>query len=167
MGGRESEDKGVVEGFENTYKYYIGDSALTSKKETLYTEKGKKVMDINKNDELVNYRDGNKKSAVKVVNEAPDPYHHMFEYKDDKIKIFQKRGEAKISFDSESKQIEVKDNKDKSETLFKYAGKTICKARLSDNDKYHYLLLINDTNMINLLPLYFVTLVLLQRGEAE
>lgn len=150
-----------VEGFENIYIYYIGGD----NNETIYYQNGNKMMEINKNNQLINYKNKNKKTDIEHINEAPDPYHHMFEYNDDKIKIFPKKGEAKIRFDDESKEIEVYDNNDKSITYFKFRDKIICKAMISDNDKYKYMFKINDINMINLLPIYFVTFVLLQREE--
>lgn len=152
-----------VEGFENVHLYYIGGD----RGETAYSKNGSKVMEINEKDELINYKNNKKKTDIEHINAAPYPYHHMFEYNDDKIKIFPKKGEAKIQFDDESKEIEVQDNKDKSITYFKFREKIICKAMVSDNNKYKYMFKINDINMVNLLPLYFVTFVLLQRSERE
>lgn len=152
-----------VEGFENVHRYYIGGD----RGETIYNKSGNKLMEINKKDQLINYKNNKKKTDIEHINAAPDPYHHIFEYNDDKIKVIPKKGEAKIQFDDESKEIEVRDNKDKSITYFKFRDKTICNAKISDNDKYKYMFTINDVNMVNLLPLYFVTFVLLQRSERD
>lgn len=172
---KSKEENKIVEGFSDIHKYYIGDKDSGDKgsgeevggDETLYNEHNDKIFEINQKDQLVNYRNRRKKINIEEVNSAPDPYHYMFEYNGDKIKIFLKNGEAKIRFDDESKEMDVTDNNDKTATNFNFRDKIICKAVLSDNEKYKYMFIINDTNMINLLPLFFVTFTLLQRDDAE
>lgn len=159
----EDEKKDQIEGFENSHNYYIGGE----RDETIYNQKGKKLMEINKKDELILFTNNNKIINIKQVNSAPDPYHYIFEYNNDNIKIFPKNGEANIIFDDESKKIKVYDNKNKSITYFKFRDKIVCKAKISDNNKYKYMFKMDDINIINLLPIYFVTFVLLQREEDD
>lgn len=151
----------VIEGMKSEYKYYIGGH----KKEALYNKWGKNLMEIEKgSNKLINHKENGQKFKIDSVNSAPDPYHHIFEYKEDKIKIIPKNGEAKIKFDDENKIIDVKDTNN-NKTNFIYKGKIICQAKLSNNKKYKYVLHVSDIDMTNFLPLYFVTFILLQRAE--
>lgn len=145
------------------YKYYIEN---TENKEKLYDGSGNMLFNFNE-DDFIDHKDRNNKKSFEIMNKAPHAYHFQFDHKDDKIKLFPFKDRATLYMDAGTKEINLIDNDDKSKSYFKYNGNTICQIMESDNSEYTYMLAMNDRRMTNLLPIYFITFVLLKRMESN
>lgn len=145
------------------YKYYIEN---TENEEKLYDNLDYILFNFD-GDHFTDQKDRKNKKSIEIINKAPDAYHFQFDHKEDRIKLFPLKDKATLHMDAGTKQIDLIDNDDKSKSYFKYNGNTICQIMKSDKSEYTYMLAINDRRMTNLLPIYFITFVLLKRMESD